>query len=289
MAPLACSAVGDYLEKNRDLWNTWTKVHVTSDFYDVEGFKQGESRLRPWIVQEVGDVRGKSLLHLQCHFGLDTLSWARLGAEVTGVDFSDEAITRARALADELGINATFVHSNVLELIGRLDERFDVVFTSFGVLGWLPDLTRWADVVAYHLKPGAFFYIAEFHPILHVFDEEATELRARYPYFSRAEPLAFPTRGSYAYRDTTEETLMEYTWPHGLGEIVSALAAVGLRIEFLHEFNFVHEGGLWAFLKQRDDGTWGLPPGSDGEIPLLFSLRATKPAVGAIPAAVDPE
>jgi SAM-dependent methyltransferase len=164
----------DYLAANRALWDEWTAIHEASSFYDLEGFKAGRSggsggsggsRLRPYEVAEVGEVGGKSLLHLQCHFGIDTLSWARLGARVTGADFSHRAIELARSIAAELDLDATFVRSDLYDLPSVLDGQFDVVYTSRGVLGWLPDLERWAAVVAHFLRPGGVFYITEIHPV----------------------------------------------------------------------------------------------------------------------------
>src|SRR5579864_4514537 len=157
-----------YCEANRQMWNAWTPYHVESGFYDVEGFKRGQRRDRAGNdaleIEAVGDVVGKSLLHLQCHFGLDTLSWARRGATVTGVDFSEEAIRAARALAADVGVPAAFIQSDIYELPGRLRGEFDIVFTSHGVLGWLPDLDRWAGVVAHFLRPGGRFCLIEGHP-----------------------------------------------------------------------------------------------------------------------------
>src|SRR5262249_29214333 len=150
----------DYLEANRQLWDSWTRVNLQSPLYDVEGFAAGRGGdLDSIALAGPGDVRGKSLLHLQCHFGMVTIRWARHGAAVTGVDFSTEAIAAARALATRMGVPATFVHSDIYELPSRLDGRFDVVFTSHGALGWLPDLERWAQVIARFLLPGGIFYI----------------------------------------------------------------------------------------------------------------------------------
>ena len=180
-----------HLEANRRLWDAWTPFHVASAFYDVDGFKAGRKELGPIELAGVGDVRGRSLLHLQCHFGLDTLAWAGRGAIVTGVDFSEPAIVAARALAAELGIDARFVVSDVYALPDRLAGEYDIVFTSHGVLSWLPDLAGWARVVARFLKPGGAFFVVDTHPFAYVFDDERTdsELRVRYPYFPRPEPL----------------------------------------------------------------------------------------------------
>jgi len=269
-----------YLASNRALWDEWTAIHETSSFYDLEGFKAGGVRLRPYEVEEVGDVAGKDLLHLQCHFGIDTISWARLGARVTGADFSERGIALARRVAEEIGIAARFVHSNVYDLPDApelRDERFDVVYTSRGVIGWLPDLFPWARVVAHFLKPGGVFYVTEGHPTMWVFDdaEDVEGLQVAYPYYARPEPLAFEVQGSYAEPTAAVKSAMEYSWPHSMGEIVTAIAEAGLVIEFLHEFPFLD----WPmpFLEDQGDGTWRLPASQAGEIPLTFSLRAHKP------------
>jgi SAM-dependent methyltransferase len=278
--------VDPYSEANRGLWEEWARIHATSPeaarFYDLDAFKAGASKLRDDEVAEVGPVEGKDLLHLQCHIGIDTLSWARLGARVTGVDFSPEAIRRARGLAEDLGIPATFVESDILSLPDAPELRgttFDVVYTSRGVVGWLPDLARWGEVVAHFLRPGGVFYITEGHPFMWVFEDEAEDLRpgdlrVRYHYFPRAEPLRFDVQGSYADPAAAMETPHEYSWQHSMGEIVTAIASAGLRIEFLHEFPFLE----WPvpFLVERD-GRWRLPEDAAGEIPLMYSLRATKP------------
>ena len=159
------------LETNRNNWNERTPVHAASDFYDLEGFKAGHITLTDIERREVGDVSGKTLLHLQCHFGQDTMSWSRLGAIATGVDFSDAAIELAQSLNDDLGLTARFIHSNIYDLPDALDERFDIVFTSYGVLNWLPDLDRWAKVIYKFLKPSGTFYIIEFHPFADVFEQ----------------------------------------------------------------------------------------------------------------------
>jgi SAM-dependent methyltransferase len=272
--------VDEYSESNRALWDEWTGIHLGSEFYDVDRFKEGGIRLREYELDEIGDVDGKDVLHLQCHFGLDTLSFARLGARVTGADFSERAIAAARALSSELGLEARFVLSDVYGLPNNLVGDFDVVYTSRGVIGWLPDLDAWANVAAHFVRPGGFLYITEAHPVMWAFDDDdgVTDLRLRYPYWSRPEPLRFRVRGSYADPFAKVEQEYEYSWTHGLGEVVTAVAKAGLRIEFLHEFPFVD----WPvpFLERSDDGMWRLPAGKygDGELPLFFSLRASKPA-----------
>src|SRR5688572_730649 len=136
----------DYLEKNRRLWNARTDVHVTSEFYELDKFLAGKSSLNEIELNLLGDLKGKSVLHLQCHFGQDSISLARLGAEVTGVDLSDKAIAKAKELAKQTGANAEFICTDIYELPQHLDKKFDVVFTSYGTIGWLPDLDKWAKI-----------------------------------------------------------------------------------------------------------------------------------------------
>jgi SAM-dependent methyltransferase len=276
--PTVPSSSAAALAANRALWDEWTAIHLASEFYDVEGFRRGGIRLKEFVLEELGDVRCLDLLHVQCHFGLDTLSFARLGARVTGADFSENAIEAARLLAKEVGLEARFVVSNVYDLPANLDARFDLVFTSSGVLGWLPDIRAWAKVVAHFVKPGGRFYITEIHPVASAFENEGVkpaELRLAYPYWEHAEPLAFPVQGSYADPGAQVETKTEYGWDHGLGEIVTALIEAGLRIESLREYPFC----LWKldFLERGPDERWHLPGELDGRLPLSFSLLATKP------------
>ena len=268
----------DPIAANRRLWDARTPIHVRSDFYDVAGFRGGNTSLRPLELGEVGDVRGKRLLHLQCHFGLDTLSWARLGAEVTGLDFSETAITQARALADELGIVARFVEADVHDAVEALGgETFDVVFTSYGVIAWLPDIRHWAEVVARLVAPGGCFYMAEIHPASQMFSDEPgiEDLRVGYPYRTRPdEPLRFEESGTYADYDA-DITMPEHVWLHGLGDLVTALIDAGLVLEFLHEHD-VTVFQQFPFLERHDDGWWRLPA-DQPSVPLLFSLLATRP------------
>lgn len=265
------------MEANRLRWNEVTPIHERSAFYDVEGFRAGNIRLHALEQEELGDVSGKSLLHLQCHFGLDTLSWARLGAEVTGVDFSEDAIALARSLVAETGVAGRFVQSNVYDLPQNLDGTFDIVFTSYGAIHWLPDLARWAELIEHFLKPGGTFYIAEFHPLAYIFDDErdATGLDVVRSYFNGPEPVRWEPDGDYAETDA-EVTNASYEWTHTLSDVVNALIGVGLRIEFLHEHPFtVYE--QFTFTERHDDGYWRLKDGNPS-IPLMFSLRASKAA-----------
>ncbi len=263
----------NYMESNRRLWEEWVPVHVNSDFYRVDQFLAGENSLNTLEVGEVGDVAGKNLLHLQCHFGKDTLSWARLGAHVTGMDFSESAIEQARQLAERCNLDARFICSNLYDLPNNLLGQYDIVFTSYGVLAWLPDIPRWAKIAASYVKQGGFFYIAEFHPFAMVFDDNDPELKYRYPYFDK-EAMHFEVEGSYADRNAKIQSKEEIGWNHTLAEIITSLIDNGLQIEFLHEFPFSVYQQL-PFLVDDGHGIYSFPDGQQ-PIPLMFSLKATK-------------
>jgi len=268
-----------FTRANRKLWNAWAKIHENSEFYNLTGFKAGELSLKSIEIAELGDVSGKSLLHLQCHFGMDTLSWARLGARVTGVDLSDEAIALARSLADELNLDARFVCADIYELPQNLEGKFDIVFTSYGVLAWLGNLVLWAQAIAHFLKPGGVFYMVEIHPFSDTLDwqRDKPELNVRYPYFHSPEPESFDAETSYAEPGIQHtEPITNYQWFHSLSDVINALIEAGLRIEFLHEFPMTVFRQL-PFMEQNADGWWRLPGGLP-KIPLLFSLKAIKPA-----------
>jgi 2-polyprenyl-3-methyl-5-hydroxy-6-metoxy-1,4-benzoquinol methylase len=273
-----------YTRANRELWNDWTDVHVGSRFYDVDAFRAGACALRPLEVAELGDVHGKSLLHLQCHFGLDTLSWARRGAVVTGIDLSDRAIETARALADESGIEATFLCTPLYHLPRVLEGEFDIVFTSYGALEWLGDLDRWARIAAGYLRPGGTFYLAEIHPFAQMLDEVTKgggDIAIAFPYFPTAEPVRDETQGTYADPGARVEHSVCYTWTHNFAEIAGALLGAGLQVEHLHEFPY-SMAPFWSSMSKDDDGWWYLPrpdgAGRREDIPFLYSIRSTKPA-----------
>lgn len=267
----------EYLRTNKELWNKLAKIHHKSKFYDVDGFLRGKQTLDSIEIDELPDVFGKTLLHLMCHFGLDSLSLARLGAKVTGVDFSEDAIDLALALAQTAKIDAQFIVSDVYQLREVLDEEFDIVFTSGGVLTWLPEVERWARIVEEFLKPGGIFYIREFHPFAYIFDDEdgVTDFRVRYPYFQRKEPMVFDGEGSYADRNAETGRMTSYEWNHSLSEIITSLANAGLRIEFFHEFPFCSYKAL-PFMVENEEGRWVFPNHADS-VPLMFSIMATKP------------
>jgi len=264
-----------YTEANRARWDELATLHPSSPLYRVAEFKAGTNRLYPLDHAEVGDVTGKTLLHLQCHFGLDTLSWARLGAQVTGFDFSETAIATARSLAEELAIPARFVLSTYDRLTIDLEGQFDIVYMSRGVLCWLPDLAPLMAVVAHFLKPGGFFYLADSHPVQYTLDDTpgATEPRFLYSYFHRDEPDHFEVTNSYADPNARTEHTSEYVWNHSLGEIVASVLSSGLQLEFLHEFPYACFP-LVPYMVEDAQGYWRLTAPLDSKVPLMFSLRA---------------
>jgi SAM-dependent methyltransferase len=265
-----------YFEANLNRWNELVALHANSEEYDLEGFIKGKSSLKPLEIEELGDVKGKTLLHLQSHFGLDTLSWARLGAKCTGVDFAPEAIKLAQELNDQLGLDTQFIEANIYDLPEKLEGKFDIVFTSYGVLCWLPDLSKWAEIVAHFLKPGGTFYIAEFHPFSYVFDDnqDVTELQVHYDYFPKEQPLMFDEQGSYAAPDATIKHTVSYDWTHSVSEIINSLINAGLKIEYFNEHD-VTCYQQFPFVKQDEDG-WFRLKDQKVNIPLIFSIKATK-------------
>jgi len=266
-----------YFDANQKRWNELADLHFAGDFYAVKKFREGGVSITDLERKEVGDVKGKKLLHLQCHFGKDTLSWARLGAKATGVDFSSRAIILARQLNQEIQENVHFVHSNIydLKMTDLSPNSFDIVYTSHGTIYWLNDLTKWAEIIAYYLKPGGFFYIADGHPTGCIFDdEEPKDLKIRYPYFHQKIPLKFEEEGSYADESIHLENKTEYGWVHDMGDIVNNLISAGLTIEFIHEYPFVSWKAL-PFLEERDDGWWYLPE-KYPQLPLTVTIKARK-------------
>jgi SAM-dependent methyltransferase len=270
----------EFLEKNRELWEELTRIHTEkSHYYDLDKFKAGGLTLRKLEREEVGDVSGKSLLHLQCHFGLDTLSWARLGAKVTGVDFSEKSIALAQQLAQEVNLDARFIRADIYDLPSILDEQFDIVFTSYGTTVWLPDLPKWAQIIARSLKPGGMFYIVDGHPFSMCLsnEDDPAVIKVVKPYFHSAEPKKMDPDFDYAV-PTAKVTLPSYEWTHSLADIVTSLASAGLQLVFLHEFPFV-EGRYFQDMEQDEDGWWRLKR-EDLRIPHTYSIKAIRPRGG---------
>ena len=263
----------EWREANRANWDERVPIHASGEFYDVAAFRAGQERLQPFEIAEVGDVSGKDLLHLQCHFGIDTLSWARRGARVAGLDFSAPAVETARSLASELGLDATFVQSDVYEAVEALEGRtFDVAYTGRGALNWLPDIGRWAGVVASLVREGGFLYLAEFHPFTEVFGDE--DLSVEHDYFQGDAPQVWDEPGTYADFEAETSNNLTYEWNHPLGEVVSAVIDAGLTVELLHEHDYTMFP-RWPFLEKSGFDTYRPPEGTP-KIPLMYSLRARK-------------
>ncbi|TGD71787.1 class I SAM-dependent methyltransferase [Mangrovimicrobium sediminis] len=254
----------DYLAINRAAWDARAELHFDSAFYDVPGFLAGASSLREIELAELGDVAGKRLLHLQCHFGLDTLSWARLGAHCTGVDLSPVAIGKARELQRAADLPAQFICSDVYGFQRSTPEPFDIVYTSYGTVGWLPDLDRWARVIAGNLARGGTFYIADFHPLY--------DLLAGYRYFAHAAP-DIETEGSYTENSGELSTPLA-NWSHPMSEIVNALLGAGLVIQRLNEYPF-SPYNCFEGLVEREPGRFYLEHRGH-EAPLVFTITATR-------------
>jgi SAM-dependent methyltransferase len=269
--------VDDWLTTNQRMWDERVPLHVGSSFYDVEGFKSGKPILLPFEVEELGPLDGLNMVHLQCHFGLETLDIARLHptAKVTGDDFSVPAIEAAAQLAGEvrLATRARFVVADVYraaEVLGH--ERFDVVYTGKGALLWLPDLDRWAEVVRDLLTPGGFLYLTEFHPVADVLaDDEPVPER---DYFA-TEPFVYDEPGSYVDPTAPTEHNVSYEWQHPLGRVITALLGAGFQLELFHEHDFTVDNRHKFLAKAPDRGRrW--PPGG-GTLPLMYSLKAIRP------------
>ena len=254
---------------NRELWDRLAAVHVKSAFYDVPGFLKGKTSLSPIELEMLGDLRGKSVLHLQCHFGLDTLSMARMGATVTGVDFSRVAIENARLLNDQLGLQATFIESDVNRLDEVLEGEFDLVFASFGIVGWHEDLERWAWIVARYLKPGGKFCFAEFHPVRWMLSDDFS--RIQYSYF-KAGAIVEEGVKSYANPEAGIHGTA-YGWNHSLGEVFGALEGQGLTVRSFKEYDYLPFGGFQNAIEIEGRH---YVKGMERMLPLMYSLTAGK-------------
>ena len=257
-------------DTNKETWNQKVMVHADSEFYALEAFKAGASSLNSFELDALGDVRGNSLLHLQCHFGQDTLSWQRLGAKCTGVDISEAGVELAEQLNKELGLDAKFVCCNVLDASEHINQTFDIVFTSYGTIGWLPDLQPWANMISERLKPGGTFYIIDFHPIAWMYDYTVSPPVMKYGY-QQKEVIYDEYEGTYANSDS-KIVSKEYGWNHSLGDVVSSLANAGLRIVSLKEFD-ESPYDVFPGLVKNETGHYSLP---NGLYPLLFEVKAVK-------------
>ncbi|MEP7195151.1 MAG: class I SAM-dependent methyltransferase [Saprospiraceae bacterium] len=260
----------DYLTINKNAWNRKVESHFNSDFYDVSSFKDGKSSLNEIELGLLGEINGKEILHLQCHFGMDSISLAKLGAKVTAVDFSEDAIDKAKELAKELGIQVNFICADVLELDQFLDQKFDLVYTSYGTIGWLEDIEKWAGIVSNFMKPDGKFVFVEFHPVVWMFSDEFNSIN--FSYF-KGDPIIETENGTYAERDSDLQ-FESVCWNHGLAEVFQSLKNHDLKIDDLQEYNYSPYN---CFL-----GTEEFEPGKfrivhfENKIPMVYSLVASK-------------
>jgi 2-polyprenyl-3-methyl-5-hydroxy-6-metoxy-1,4-benzoquinol methylase len=261
----------DYLSVNRNSWNERTRFHLRSEFYDVAGFLSGNSTLRQPELQLLGDLRGKKVLHLQCHFGLDTLSLARSGAIVTGVDFSERAIEAAIQLAAQASLPATFICCDLYSLPQHLSDSFDIVFTSYGVLGWLPDLKRWAEVVQYFLRPEGKLVLAEFHPVVWMFDDDFGGVAYHY---QNGPAIVEEVCGTYADVDAPIIT-DTVTWNHGLAEVITAILNQGLQIQSFAELDYSPYNCFKHMVEHQPNEYRVAHLGN--RIPMVYTLLAVRP------------
>lgn len=260
----------DYLKINKASWNRKTDTHMESDFYDVEGFLNGKTSLKNIESDLLGDLKGKSILHLQCHFGLDTLSLARMGADVTGVDLSNKAIQRARELAQKTNLDATFINCDLYDLPNHLSDKFDIVYTTYGTIGWLPDLNKWGAVVSRFLKPEGRLIFVEFHPVVWMFDDEFS--RIAYRYFNSG-PIVESETGTYANRDA--DINLEYVmWNHGLGEVITSLVRNGIEVTSLKEYDYSPYDCFKSTIED-EPGKYRIKH-LGNKLPMVYSLEGSK-------------
>jgi 2-polyprenyl-3-methyl-5-hydroxy-6-metoxy-1,4-benzoquinol methylase len=260
----------NYVELNRYAWNMRTSYHVQSAFYHVKEFTEGKSSLNEIELSLLGDVKGKTILHLQCHFGLDSLSLARMGAKVTGIDLSDKAIEEAKSLNNQLGLNATFICCNIYDLPQHLNDQFDIVFTSYGTISWLPDLQQWGNIIAHFLKPGGRFVFAEFHPVIWMYDNDFEKIA--YKYF-KADPIYETETGTYADKNAPIK-YESVTWNHSLDEVFQTLLNNNLVIKDFQEYDY-SPYACFNGVKEITPGKYIIEKFGD-KIPMVYSIVAEK-------------
>lgn len=261
-----------FFTSNKESWNRKTELHYNSDFYNVGDFMKGDLSLYSIEINELTEVKNKSILHLQCHFGLDSFSWERLGADVTGVDFSKKSIEVANSIKNELESKADFLCANVYDLNEEiLDKKFDIIYSSYGAITWLPDLEEWVNIIDKYLKPGGVFYIVDFHPLLICYNHLENNTISN-SYFNDKE-IVKSYSGTYTNFDANIET-KEYTWNHSIGEIINAFLKFNFRIDFFNEFPFIPFNCFPNLVKDEKENNWKLNRQPD--IPLVFSLKIIK-------------
>ena len=260
----------DYLKINRKLWNDKTKIHYNSDFYDVKSFIKGNDSLNPIEIELLGEISGKSVLHMQCHFGMDSISLARRGAIVTGIDFSDESIIQAKDLNEKAGSFVNFIQSDVYSLSEHMKQQFDIVFTSYGAVGWLPDIKKWAQIIHLFLKPGGKFIMVEFHPVVWIFDDDFKNIIYNY---ADPDPIVEEIKGTYANRDAKIKNT-SISWNHGLATVVDALIQSGLKIKGFQEYDY-SPYDCFKNTIEVEKGKYQIKE-LERKIPILYSIVAEK-------------
>ena len=260
----------NYIAINKESWNNRTDSHLNSEFYDVKGFLAGKNSLNSIELDLFGDVTGKKILHLQCHFGQDSLSLARMGAKVTGVDLSDKAIAAWNELAAKMELDVNFICCDLYDLPNHLEDQFDIVFTSYGTIGWLPDINKWAALISRFLKPSGQFVFAEFHPVVWMFDDDFKFVKYGY---SQTEPVMESEEGTYA--DKTADIQQSYvTWNHGLADVISALINQNISIEKFQEFDYSPYDCL-DHLEEFEPGKYRVKHFGN-KIPMVYSILGQK-------------
>lgn len=258
----------EYIDINKKLWNIKTEIHYNSDFYDNDSFIKGKDSLNPIEIGLLGDIKGKRILHLQCHFGQDTISLARHGALPTGIDFSENAIKKAKKLNESLETNANFIQSDIYKLPEILDEKFDIVFTSYGVIGWLPNMSKWAKIIKQYLKPGGEFIMVEFHPIVWMFNNDFKTIEFNY---MDSSPIIEELEGTYTdwQAQIREKSI---SWNHGLSTVIDSLIKTGLSITDFKEYNYSPYDCFENTVK-TEDRKFKIK-GLEDKIPMIYSLKA---------------
>ena len=260
----------DYININKQTWNDKTDVHIASEFYDMKGFMDGKSTLNLIELELLGDISNKKILHLQCHFGQDTMTFSRMGAKATGIDLSDKAIERAREFATKLNLDTTFVCCDIYETSKYIDEKFDIVFTSYGTIGWLPDLDKWAKVVSHFLKPGGKFIMADFHPVVWMYDNDFKEVY--YNYFN-VEPIIEEETGTYAEKNAAIYA-KSIGWNHPISEILNSLINSGLEINCFNEYDY-SPYNCFNETEEFEPNKFRIKT-FENKIPIVYSIKETK-------------
>jgi len=260
----------NYKEINRKSWNDRVDGHMKSEFYAVDEFIKGKSSLNSIELDLLGDIKGKSILHLQCHFGQDSISLARMGANVTAMDLSDKAIEKAKELAETCQVDCEFICSDVYDLPKNLDKKFDIVFTSYGTIGWLPDMNKWGSVVSHFLKPKGEFILVEFHPFVWMYDDDFTKVK--YNYFN-VEPISETETGSYADKESQKE--MSYVmWNHPISDVMKGLVDNGLSLLEMQEFDY-SPYPCFSGVEEVEKGKYVIKK-MERKIPMVYALRLNK-------------